>query len=140
MIIIADTNLLVRLAVDDDPVQRRVAARIVMEAEAVIVGLHALCEMVWVLRTSYRFSKAQIVLAIEKLCGVENVIVDKAALEAGLEAMRLGADFADAAIAYEGRMAGGDVFVSFDKKAVEVLAKLGQKSRLLKSLETERGK
>ena len=130
--IIADTNLLVRLAVDDDPIQRRVAARIVMEAEAVIVGLHALCEMVWVLRTRYRFSKAQIVLAIENLCGVENVIVDKAALEAGLEAMRSGADFADAAIAYEGRIAGGDVFVSFDEKAVDVLTKLGIKSRLLK--------
>jgi len=129
--IIADTNLLVRLAVDDDPIQRRVAARIVMEAEAVIVGLHALCEMVWVLRTSYRFSKAQIVLAIENLCGVENVIVDRAALEAGLEAMRSGADFADAAIAYEGRMAGGDVFVSFDKKAVAAIAQQGMKTELL---------
>jgi predicted nucleic-acid-binding protein len=129
--IIADTNLLVRLAVDDDPNQRRVAARIVMEAEAVIVGLHALCEMVWVLRTRYRFSTAQIVLAIESLCGVENVIVDRASLEAGLEAMRSGADFADAAIAYEGRMAGGEVFVSFDKKAVAAVAKQGMKAELL---------
>ena len=131
MKVIADTNLLVRLAVDDDPIHGRVAARIVMEAEAVIVGLHALCEMVWVLRTSYRFSKAQIVLAIENLCGVENVIVDRAALEAGLEAMRSGADFADAAIAYEGRMAGGDVFVSFDKKAVAAIAQQGMKTELL---------
>lgn len=131
MKIIADTNLLVRLAVDDDPNQRRVAARIVMEAEAVIVGLHALCELVWVLRTRYRFSKAQIVLAIENLCRVENVIVDKAALEAGLEAMRCGADFADAAIAYEGRMAGGDVFVSFDKKAVAAVIQQGMKAELL---------
>jgi predicted nucleic-acid-binding protein len=129
--IIADTNLLVRLAVDDDPIQRRVAARIVMEAEAVIVGLHALCELVWVLRTSYRFSKAQIVLAIENLCGVESVAVDRAALEAGLEAMRSGADFADAVIAYEGRMAGGDVFVSFDRKAVAAVAKQGMKAELL---------
>lgn len=131
MKIIADTNLLVRLAIDDDPIQRRVAAGIVREAEAVIVGLHALCEMVWVLRARYRFSKAQIVLAIENLCGVENVIVDKAALEAGLEAMRSGADFADAAIAYEGRMAGGEVFVSFDKKAVAAVAKQGMKAELL---------
>jgi predicted nucleic-acid-binding protein len=77
MKIVPDTNLLVRLAVDDDPIQRRLAARTVMEAEAVIVGLHALCELVWVLRTRYRFSKAQIVLAIENLCGVENVIVDR---------------------------------------------------------------
>ena len=131
MKIIADTNLLVRLAVDDDPIQRRVAARIVMEAEAVIVGFHALCELAWVLRTSYRFSKAQIVLAIENLCGVESVTVDRAALEAGVNAMRSGADFADAVIAYEGRMAGGDVFVSFDKKAVAAIAKHGLPTKLL---------
>jgi len=131
MKIVADTNLLVRLAVDDDPIQTRLAARTVMEAEAVIVGLHALCEMVWVLRTRYRFSKAQIVLAIEDLCGVENVIVDKAAVDAGLEAMRSGADFADCVIAHEGRTAGGDVFVSFDEKAVAAIAKQGWKARLL---------
>ena len=131
MKIVPDTNLLVRLAVDDDPVQRRLAARAVMEAEAVIVGLHALCELVWVLRTRYRFSKAQIVLAIENLCGVENVIVDKVAVDAGLEAMHFGADFADGVIAHEGRTAGGDVFVSFDEKAVAALEKLGQNVKLL---------
>ena len=129
MKIIADTNLLVRMAVDDDPIQRRVAARIVTEAEAVIVGLHALCEMAWELKTTYRFSKAQIVLAIENLCSVENVIADQAAVDAGLEAMR--SDFADATIAYEGRMAGGDVFISFDKKAVAAIAKQGMKAELL---------
>jgi predicted nucleic-acid-binding protein len=129
--IIADTNLLVRLAVDDDPSQRRTAARTVVEAEAVIVGLHALCEMAWVLRTSYRFSRAQIILAIENLCGVERVIVDKAAVDGGLEAMRAGADFADAVIAYEGQRLGGETFVSFDKKAVAAIAKQGMKTRLL---------
>jgi predicted nucleic-acid-binding protein len=137
--IIADTNLLVRLAVNDDPGQRRAAARAVEEAEIVIVGLHALCEMAWVLRAKYRSSRDQIIPAIESLCGIENVVVDKAAVNAGLDAMRSGADFADAVIAYEGRMAGGDVFVSFDEKAVDVLTNLGIKSRLLGSLQTEPG-
>jgi predicted nucleic-acid-binding protein len=131
MKIVPDTNLLVRMAVDDDLVQRRVAARTVMEAEVVIVGIHALCEMVWVLRTSYRFSKAQIVLAIENLCGIENVSVDIVAVKAGLEAMRSGADFADGVIAYEGRWLGGQTFVSFDKKAVAAAAKQGMKAELL---------
>jgi len=131
MKIVPDTNLLVRLAVDDDPIQRRLAARAVMEAEAVIVGLHALCELVWVLRTRYRFSKAQIVLAIENLCGVENVIVDKVAVDAGLEAMHFGADFADGVIAHEGAWLGGETFVSFDRKAVSAIAKQGLQARLL---------
>lgn len=133
MKIIADTNLLVRMAVDDDPSQRRIAAKAVRDAESVVVAIHALCEMVWVLRTRYRFSRAEILLAIENLSAIDGVIVDRAAVDAGLEAMRSGTDFADAVIAYEGRAAGGDVFVSFDEKAVEVLTKLGIRSRLLKS-------
>jgi predicted nucleic-acid-binding protein len=129
--IIADTNLLVRLAVDDDPGQRRVAAKAVEDAEIVIVGLHALCELAWVLRASYRFSRAQIILAIENLCGVENVVADRAAVKAGLEAMRSGADFADGVINYEGRLLGGETFVSFDKKAVAAIARQGMKAELL---------
>jgi predicted nucleic-acid-binding protein len=131
MKIVPDTNLLVRLAVDDDPTQRQLAAKVVMEAEAVIVGLHALCELVWVLRTSYLFSKAQIVLAIEKLCGIENVIVDKVAVDAGLEAMHFGADFADGVIAHEGAWLGGETFVSFDKRAVAAISRRGLQARLL---------
>ena len=131
MKIIADTNLLVRLAVDDDPGQRRAAARAVEEAEIVIVGLHALCEMAWVLRAKYSSSRAQIILAIENLCEIENVVANRAAVNAGLSAMRFGADFADAVIAYEGRMAGGDVFISFDKKAVAAMEKQGMPSKLL---------
>jgi predicted nucleic-acid-binding protein len=45
--------------------------------------------------------------------------------------MRSGADFADGVIAHEGRTAGGDVFVSFDEKAVAALEKLGQNVKLL---------
>ena len=131
MKIVADTNLLVRMAVGDDPGQSRVAARTVKEAEAVIVGNLGLSELVWVLRTRYRFSKSEITQAIESLCNIQNVVADRVAVEAGLAAMRSGADFADGVIAHEGGMAGGDEFVSFDKKAVAAVKKLGVKARLL---------
>jgi predicted nucleic-acid-binding protein len=42
-----------------------------------------------------------------------------------------GGDFADGAIAYEGRWLGADTFVSFDKKAAEKLKELGIAVRLL---------
>jgi predicted nucleic-acid-binding protein len=42
-----------------------------------------------------------------------------------------GGDFADGVIAYEGRWLGAETFVSFDKKAVEMLAAQGQAARLL---------
>lgn len=132
MKIIADTNLLVRLAVDDDPAQRQIAARIVKEAEAVIIGNVALCELVWVLRSSYRRSRIEITRAIENLCQIQNVAVDKAAVEVGLECMKAGGDFADGVIACEGTRLGGEEFVSFDKKAVEAIAKQSLRARLLK--------
>jgi predicted nucleic-acid-binding protein len=132
MKIVVDTNLLVRLVVDDDPGQLRAAAKIVKEAEAVVVGNLTLSELVWVLWSRYRFSRTEIVQAIVNLCRAPNVVVDRLAVEAGLGAMQRGADFADGVIAYEGAMAGGEEFVSFDKKAVAAMAKQGMKARLLK--------
>ena len=131
MRIIADTNLLVRLAVDDDPRQRQIAATAVAQAEAVIISRHALCELVWVLRQSYKFTRAETAGAIQKLRGIKNVVLDNATVESGLAVLGAGADFADGVIAYEGRWLGGETFVSFDKKAVSAIASLGMQARLL---------
>jgi predicted nucleic-acid-binding protein len=131
MRMVADTNRLVRLAVTDEPAHTRIASSLVREAEAVMIGNLALAELVWVLRSRYRLPKAEVIAAIENLCKVPNVVLDRAAAEAGLAAMRSGADFADAAIAYEGASLGGETFVSFDRKAVAALAKQGIKTKLL---------
>jgi len=42
-----------------------------------------------------------------------------------------GGDFADGAIAYEGRWLGGDIFVSFDRKAVRLMEAQGDSAQLL---------
>jgi predicted nucleic-acid-binding protein len=131
MKVIADTNLLVRLAVNDDPRQKRAAAKAVMDAQAVVVSCHAICEMVWVLGSSYGFSKAEIISTVEKLCEIKNVVLDNSAVEAGLAIMRAGADFADGIIAHEGAWFGGETFVSFDKKAVHALTATGHNAKLL---------
>ena len=47
----------------------------------------------------------------------------------GIGAQR--ADFADGLIAYEGNWLGGDTFVSFDKRAVSLIARQGQQAKLL---------
>lgn len=41
-----------------------------------------------------------------------------------------GGDFADAVIAHEVRRLGGETFVSFDQKAVRLLATQGQAARM----------
>ncbi len=131
MKIVVDTNVLVRAAVGDDPKQALAAKRTLKEADQAIIGRHALCEFIWVLGHTYRFSRRDIATALHSLMNARNVVVDDAAVAAGLDAMEAGADFADGVIAYEGRWMGGEMFVSFDKKAVAAVAKQGLKAELL---------
>jgi predicted nucleic-acid-binding protein len=60
-----------------------------------------------------------------------NVVVNRPAVEAGMAVLNAGGDFADGVIAFEGRWLGGGTFVSFDQKAVSVIAKEGQQIKLL---------
>lgn len=131
MRITADTNVLVRAVVRDDPRQTSVAVELLQDAHLIALPLPSLCELAWVLTSVYGFSKAEIATAIENLIQAANVEVDKPAAEASLEVLRAGGDFPDGAIAYAGRWMGGQTFVSFDKKAVAILAAQGQNARLL---------
>lgn len=54
-----------------------------------------------------------------------------AAVEAGLKVLEAGGDFADGVIAFDGAWQGGDVFVSFDKRAVKALKSTSHPCRLL---------
>jgi predicted nucleic-acid-binding protein len=65
------------------------------------------------------------------LLNASNVIVNRPAADAGLAVLNEGGDFADGLMAYEGSWLGGEVFVSFDRKAVSLLVKQGQKAKLL---------
>ena len=54
MKITADTNVLVRALVQDDPEQSRAACTVLEKAELIAIPLPVLCELVWVLRRVYR--------------------------------------------------------------------------------------
>jgi predicted nucleic-acid-binding protein len=131
--ITADTNVLVRAAVMDDPVQSARAAGVLLEAEAIAVTIPSLCEFVWVLSRGYKRSGAEIAGAMRKLIGSPNVLVDRGAAEAGLAILERGGDFADGVIAHEGRQAGGRVFVSFDEDAIDLVRASGGEVMLLPS-------
>jgi predicted nucleic-acid-binding protein len=60
-----------------------------------------------------------------------NVMVNRPAVEAGLAVLEAGGDFADGVIAHEGRWLGGDVFVSFDQRAVTLVEGQNRAARLL---------
>jgi predicted nucleic-acid-binding protein len=131
MKIVADTNVLLRDALHDDPLQARVAAKILESAELVAIPVAVFCEFVWVLRQGYKKSAAEIADAIRRLLRSASVMTNRPAVDAGLELLDRGGDFADGAIAYEGRWLGAEEFVSFDKEAVSLLKSQGKRARLL---------
>jgi predicted nucleic-acid-binding protein len=128
---IADTNVLIRMAVQDDPQQAATAFRLLRNAEAVMISLPCICEFVWVLRRFYKFGKSEIAAAIEELLRAKNVVIDRSAVDAGLATLYGNGDFADGIMAWEGSKLGGEIFASFDKDAVKLLATQGYKTKLL---------
>ena len=121
MKITADTNVLVRAMTGDDTRQSKLAQAQLVGAEIVAVTIPALCELVWVLSQGYEIPSAEIAVAIRRLADGANVSVNRAAEEAGLALLDAGGDFADGVIAHEGAWLAGEVFVSFDRKAVKLL-------------------
>jgi predicted nucleic-acid-binding protein len=126
-----DTNVLVRMLVEDDARQCEVAQSVLSKAEAVALTTPALCELVWVLSSWYKLPPSEISESIRRLVGSANVVLDRPAVEAGLAMLDRGGDFADGVIAHDGRWLGGETFVSFDKKAVKLARAAGEVARLL---------
>jgi predicted nucleic-acid-binding protein len=131
MKITADTNVLVRALTGDDERQSKAAQAELAKADAVALTLPALCELVWVLSQGYKIPQPKIVEVVRDLVNSGNVVVNRPAVDAGLAMPDAGGDFADGVIAYEGNWLGADVFVSFDKKAVKLMAAQGEAARLL---------
>jgi predicted nucleic-acid-binding protein len=131
MKITVDTNVLIRAVVRDDAKQAMAADKVLKSAEIIAVTLPCLCEFVWVLRRLYEFDREDIAAAIRALADTANVTLNRPAVDAGLAVLNAGGDFADGLIAYEGSWLGAETFVSFDKKAVTLLAKQRYETRLL---------
>lgn len=122
-----DTNILLRLVVeDDDPAQTRQAKRFVQEqctAETPgYINSIVLAELVWVLVRSYGYTRADIVKIVENLlAGADRFIEHPDAVTAALEDYRKGrADFVDALINHVNRVRGCRGTATFDRKAARV--------------------
>ena len=122
MKITVDTNVLVRSCVRDDPAQASIAAKVLTDAALIAIALPCLCEFVWVLRSVCIIESDDVISAIRALMASENVEMNRPAVEAGVEALNAGGDFADGVIAFEGNWLGGETFVSFDEKVVALLS------------------
>lgn len=116
-----DTNVLVRIAVADDPGQTEQAVRLLERARAsgerLFVPDIVLCELAWVLRALYGVDRTGIVAAVTALTEADELIFrDPDAIGDALAAQARGdGDFADHLIAATARAAGCDAVATFDK-------------------------
>jgi predicted nucleic-acid-binding protein len=116
-----DTNVLVRLLVQDDAEQsaRAVALlRKILSEDGVWISLIVIVETVWVLRSGYKFSKEKIVTVIREFLSIDGVFVDrKPAVEEALGMFESGpADFSDYLILGSARSAKALPLWTFDQR------------------------
>lgn len=116
-----DTNVLVRLILQDDEAQARVAERLFVRARrdrtSLFVADVVLCELVWVLKRRSGISREDIASTLDRLLRTELVVVDNSAIvETALAAYRAGkGDFADYLIREQSRAASAAELVTFDR-------------------------
>ena len=93
--IAADTNVLVRLIVNDDARQVALIEQVMAE-QPLFVSLTVLLETGWVLASRYRMTREQIAAVMAALLALERVEVARTELVArAIERFRAGADWAD---------------------------------------------
>jgi predicted nucleic-acid-binding protein len=116
-----DTNVLVRFLTQDDERQAGLVDDLVAQAiedgEVLFVDDVVLCELVWVLRFSYRFDRETVASTLEQLLGTALFsFEDRDLLLRALAVYREGsADFADHVIGFRNGRAGCDSTMTFDQ-------------------------
>lgn len=121
-----DTNVVVRLLVNDDA-RQGAAARQLFELDEIWIGVTVLLEVAWVLESVYDLSATETVEALRGLLGLPNVRVEDAGTVAkALDIAGRGLELADALHLL--RAPEGAEFSTFDR----TLAKSGSKVRSIR--------
>lgn len=118
-----DTNVLVRLFVQDDPAQN-VAAQRIIASGPIFIPKTVIIEFEWVLRSVYAQSQAAIAVAIDDLVASADVeIEDATAVVRAVAWFKRGMDLADALhLASSGHVDG---FMTFDAAFRRRAARIG---------------
>ncbi len=111
-----DTNILLRLILDDDLSQGKAARKLLVKSK-LFVPITVAMETEWVLRAAYGLSRSQIADAIEFIVNMENMEFEiSTAILWSVARYRDGADFADMIHIIASKEKEMDAFVTFDKK------------------------
>ncbi|NTE87279.1 PIN domain-containing protein [Agrobacterium rubi] len=117
-----DTNILLHVAVNDDPAQRDRIVNFINELgknDTLVVGVVVVMETAWVLERFYGYSKDAVLDFIQAILERREIEVpDYEVVGNAIDICRnSGADFSDAVISEMNRMAGCTVTYTFDQKA-----------------------
>lgn len=121
-----DTNVLVRHLIQDEPRQSRLASTFIKNRcsreEPGFINRVVLCELVWVLESSYGYERSQIAVTLEKILQTHQFQVEDP--QAAWTALRLyaerNADFADSYIGETNIAAGCAKTLTFGKRAAKL--------------------
>jgi predicted nucleic-acid-binding protein len=107
-----DTNVLVRIVVNDDPAQSARAAEFLRQQDRVFLAKTVLLEVEWVLRSAYRLGRREILAILRGILAMGSVEVeDEAAVVQAMRWFEEGMDFADS---LHLASAGTQHFATFD--------------------------
>jgi predicted nucleic-acid-binding protein len=118
-----DTNMLVRLLVNDDLAQAEQAAALIDASSACFVPITVALELEWVLRGAYKLPRESVISAFEGLLAIRHLHLEQEQLvKRALEWHRQGMDFADAL--HLARSEGCGALISFDRHLVLLAGQL----------------
>jgi predicted nucleic-acid-binding protein len=121
-----DTNVLLRMVLNDDPVQRAGAlafGRELSEDRPGYVSLMVLVEFNWSLLSRYRQPRAQVLAAIHRLIRTKTLVFEShdAVVRALDRSNAVAVDFSDALIAEHNLKQGCSHTVTFDRDAARAI-------------------
>jgi len=117
-----DTNVVVRYLMHDDATQTAIAVKLMdslSQESPGFLSLTVIAELVWVLKLSYGFKKAEIEQLLETLLRSKELVIERAEVvwEALHKFQASRADFADCLIERSGHAAECQYTVTFDRAA-----------------------
>lgn len=121
-----DTNVLVRYLVKDDARQGKIASDYIKkyctETSPGFISLITICEIVWVFRSAYKFSKDTVIQVLNSLFSAAELDIERSDLaRAALKDYeRNSADYADCLLGVIARDSGIQEVITFDRKASKV--------------------
>lgn len=114
-----DTNILIRIIVEDNDIQAQKALKLINKEQEVFISALVICETAWVLESSYKLKKDEIIDVFENILRVSQFNIERSdAIWLALnEYKRINMDFSDCLIGAVAKINDSSPVMTFDKNA-----------------------